>query len=88
VLKSFKHEIVFSHSASDAMSDKVIKSCNLGEEKGFNTHKRFGNTVSASVPLAMACAVKEGKLKNNTNVLIGFGSAGVSTAWCKFKFLT
>jgi 3-oxoacyl-[acyl-carrier-protein] synthase III len=39
------------------------------------------------VPLAMACALKEGRLKNNTNVLIGFGSAGVSTAWSKFKFL-
>jgi hypothetical protein len=31
--------------------------------------------------------LKEGRLKNNTNVLIGFGSAGVSTAWSKFKFL-
>jgi 3-oxoacyl-[acyl-carrier-protein] synthase III len=70
------------------MSDKVIKSCNLGEEKGYNTHKRFGNTVSASVPLAMGCAMKDGKLQNNTNVLTGFGSAGVSTAWSKFKFLT
>ncbi|OEU84845.1 MAG: hypothetical protein BA865_05520 [Desulfobacterales bacterium S5133MH4] len=88
VLKNFKHEIVFSHSASDAMSDKVIKSCKLGAETGYNTQKRFGNTVSASVPLAMGCALKEGKLKHNTNVLIGFGSAGVSTAWCKFKFLT
>lgn len=88
VVNSFKHEIVFSHAASDAMSDKVIKSCKLGENKGYNTHERFGNTVSASVPLAMACAMKDGKLKNNTNVLTGFGSAGVSTAWSKFKFLT
>ncbi len=88
VLNTFKHEIIFSHAASDAMSEKVIKTCKLGNEKGYNTHKRFGNTVSASVPLAMACALKEGKLKNNTNVLIGFGSAGVSTAWCRFKFLT
>jgi len=87
VLGSFKHEIVFSHAASDTMSEKVIQSCNLGQEKGYNTHKRFGNTVSASVPLAMACAMKEGKLRDNTNALIGFGSAGVSTAWCKFKFL-
>jgi 3-oxoacyl-[acyl-carrier-protein] synthase III len=87
VLNSFRHEIVFSHAASDAMSEKVIQSCKLGQEKGYNTHKRFGNTVSASVPLAMGCALKEGRLNNNTNVLIGFGSAGVSTAWSKFKFL-
>ena len=88
MLNSFKHEIVFSHAASESMTEKVVKSCNLGQEKAYKTYKRFGNTVSASVPLAMACAMKEGKLNNNTNVLIGFGSAGVSTAWCKFKFLT
>jgi 3-oxoacyl-[acyl-carrier-protein] synthase III len=88
VLNQFKHEIVFSHAASDAMSDKVIQSCKLGLDKGYNTHKRFGNTVSASVPLAMACAMKDGKLQHGTNVLTGFGSAGVSTAWSKFKYLT
>jgi 3-oxoacyl-[acyl-carrier-protein] synthase III len=88
VLNQFNHEIVFSHAASDAMSDKVIESCKLGEGKGYNTHKRFGNTVSASVPLAMGCALKDGRLKNGTNVLVGFGSAGVSTAWSKFRFLT
>lgn len=88
VLNQFHHEIVFSHAASDAMSDKVIESCKLGMDKGYNTHKRFGNTVSASVPLAMACAMKDGRLRHGTNVLTGFGSAGVSTAWSKFKFLT
>jgi len=87
-LNQFSHEIIFSHAASDAMSDKVIQSCKLGETKGYNTHKRFGNTVSASVPLAMALAMKDGKLKDGTNVLTGFGSAGVSTAWSRFKFLT
>jgi len=87
-LNQFRHEIIFSHAASDAMSDKVIQSCKLGDTKGYNTHKRFGNTVSASVPLAMALAMKDGKLKDGTNVLTGFGSAGVSTAWSRFKFLT
>lgn len=88
VLNTFKHEITFSHAASDAMSEKVVKSCKLGVKTAYNTHERFGNTVSASVPLAMSCAMKEGRLKDNTSVLIGFGSAGISTAWCKFKFLT
>ena len=85
---NFKHDIVFGHSASDAMSERVMKTCNLGVDKGYMTHKRFGNTVSASVPLGMASARDEGRLKDGTNVLIGFGSAGVSTAWCKLKFLT
>jgi len=86
-LNQFKHEIVFSHSASDAMSDRVIDTCKLGRETAYNIHRRFGNTVSASVPLAMSCAIKDGRLKQGTNVLIGFGSAGVTTAWAKFKFL-
>lgn len=88
ILGSFNHDIVFSHAASDAMSDRVIKACGLGEEKAYNTHRRFGNTVSASVPLGMSAARQEGRLRDGTNVLIGFGSAGVSTAWCKIKFLT
>jgi len=87
VLTSFNHKIIFSHSASDAMSERVIKACDLGIDKGYNIHKRFGNTVSASVPLGMSNAKEDGKLQDGTNVLIGFGSAGVSTAWCKFKFL-
>jgi len=88
VINMFNHEIIFGHAASDTMSEKVIKLCHLGEEKAYNTHWRFGNTVSAAVPLAMSCAIKEGRLADNTNVLIGSGSAGVSTAWCRFKFLS
>lgn len=88
VFANFKHDIAFSHSASDAMTERVMKTCNLGVETGYMTHKRFGNTVSASVPLGMSSAREEGRLKDGTNVLIGFGSAGVSTAWCKLKFLT
>jgi 3-oxoacyl-[acyl-carrier-protein] synthase-3 len=68
------------------MSNRVVKACGLGAEKAYNTHRRFGNTVSASVPLGMSTAREEGRLRDGTNVLIGFGSAGVSTAWCKVKF--
>ena len=84
----FKHDIVFTHAASDEALHKLLKICHLGMEKGYYTHNRFGNTVSASVPLAMSHAAKENKLEEGKNVILAFGSAGVSTAWCKFKYLT
>ena len=87
IISQFKPEIIFTHAASDAMSDRVLKKCNLDPAIAYNTHKRFGNTVSASVPLAMSYALKEGLLKHGAPVLIGFGSAGLTTAWAKFIFM-
>ncbi len=85
---TFKHDIVFTHAASDEALHKLLKVCHLGMDKGYYTHNRFGNTVSASVPLAMSHAAKEEKLEHGKNVIFAFASAGVSTAWCKFKYLT
>lgn len=84
----FEHDIVFTHAASDEALHKLLKVCKLGMDKGYYTHNRFGNTVSASVPLAMSHASKEEKLEDGKNVILAFGSAGVSTAWCKFKYFT
>jgi hypothetical protein len=41
--------------------------------------------VSASVPLAMGLAMDDGRLKTGDNVLVGFGSAGFTSAWCAFQ---
>jgi 3-oxoacyl-[acyl-carrier-protein] synthase III len=49
-------------------------------------HHRFGNTVSASVPLAMAVARDEGNLKDGDEVMLFVASAGVTTSLCKFTF--
>jgi 3-oxoacyl-[acyl-carrier-protein] synthase III len=84
-LKSFDYDILFSHAASDPMTEKVIKLSGLDKGKAYNIHARCGNTVSASVPLAMGLAMDDGSLKPDHNVMIGFGSAGFTSAWCAFQ---
>ncbi len=86
-IKEFKPDIAFGHAASDLAARQVAIECNQDPELYFYTHGRFANTVSASVPLAMYHARKEGRLRPDNNVLIGVASAGLTTAWSKFKFI-
>lgn len=85
---TFDPDIVFFHAASDGMSRKGMLQCGLDEEKGFYTHERFANTVSATIPLAMSTAALEGKLKHGAEVMLFVASAGISTALCRFRFLS
>jgi len=84
-IQKFPYDIIFGHAASDPMTEKVIKLSKLDTSKSYAIHSRYGNTVSASVPLAMGVAIDEGALKRGNDVLIGFGSAGFTSAWCAFK---
>jgi 3-oxoacyl-[acyl-carrier-protein] synthase III len=77
---------IFGHAASDGMSKFVLGKCNLDETKFHYMHHRYGNTVSSSVPLAMAVARDEGNLKNGDEILIFVASAGVTTSLCKLKY--
>ncbi len=80
-------DIVFGHAASDLAGEKVAVGCGRSPTIFYQTHSRFANTVSASVPLAMAHAVKEGRLKNGDNIAIAVASAGLTTVWARFRFM-
>jgi len=85
---TFDPEIVFFHAASDGMSRKGMRECGIDVEKGVYTHERFANTVSTTLPLAMSTAAAEGRLKEGDRVLCFVASAGISTALCRFRFLS
>jgi 3-oxoacyl-[acyl-carrier-protein] synthase III len=85
VVQQFRPDIAFSHSASDSMSERIARHLGIGPT--YLTHARFGNTVSASVPLGMATALKEDALRPGMNVLVGCASAGITTGWACFRFL-
>lgn len=74
------HDMVFIHAVSVPAVAKVVKILGLDPEKAFETHSRFGNTVSASLPLGMSVALEEGALHRGMQVLLLMGSAGVTTA--------
>jgi 3-oxoacyl-[acyl-carrier-protein] synthase III len=84
-INTFKYDIAFSHSASDAFTERVAQVLNLNN--AYLTHSLFGNTVSATIPLGMSHAIRQGDLKPGMKVLLGCGSAGVTTAWCRFRYL-
>lgn len=87
MINGYVPDIAFGHAASDGASTRVATECGAPPSLFYYTHSRFGNTVSASVPLAMACARSEGRLKDNQKVIIGMASAGLSTAWTRFRYL-
>jgi len=87
VLHRYEPNIVFGHAASDGASRLIAKQCNLANNSLFLGHHRFGNMVSASLPVAMATALEEGRLASGHSVLILVGSAGVTTGIAKMQYL-
>ena len=83
----FAPEICFLHAASDGLGERFLSAVDVPLERGVFTHRRFGNTVSASVPLGMAIAKEEGRLHPGMIASVFVGSAGVTTAVAQFRYL-
>ncbi|SDG22403.1 3-oxoacyl-[acyl-carrier-protein] synthase III [Sinosporangium album] len=86
--EKFEPDIVFGHSASDAASRYVVDSCGIDPGRYRFTHHKYGNTVSASVPLAMSDALASGDLADGDGVMVLMASSGVTTALARFTFKT
>jgi 3-oxoacyl-[acyl-carrier-protein] synthase-3 len=66
-------QIVF-HQASKLTLDSLVKVLKVNPEIVFSNIKDIGNTVSSSIPIAIADARKQNIIKPNSLVLIsGFG---------------
>ncbi len=81
-------DIVFFHAASDGMARDGMRQCGLDESIGYYSHHQFANTVSASIPLAMAAAAEQGRLEHGMRVIVAMASAGISTGLSRFTYLT
>lgn len=75
------HEIdlFIFHQANLFLIDHIRKKLNLEEDKVFNFMENVGNTVSSSIPIVLAEAIKSGKAKKGQSILLaGFG---VGLSW-------
>jgi 3-oxoacyl-[acyl-carrier-protein] synthase III len=73
-------DLVIPHQANARIIDHAASRLGIPEEKMFNNLDRYGNTSSASVPLALAEARDQGRLGAGDLVLmVGFG-AGLTWA--------
>jgi 3-oxoacyl-[acyl-carrier-protein] synthase III len=63
---------------SEAVTTDVERMIGLTAGTAYRTLAEFGNTVSASLPLAMSLASRQGVLRRGQTVLFIVGSAGIS----------
>jgi 3-oxoacyl-[acyl-carrier-protein] synthase-3 len=74
------------HQASKLVLDNIIRRLDLPHEKVFTNYPKVGNTVSASIPIALKDALSEKRLKNGDQVmLVGFG-VGYSWGGCLIEW--
>ncbi len=79
-------DYIVPHSANLRIIEAIAKDLNYPMEKVPESVTEFGNTSSASIPLAMAKSMKnEGIKKGDTLLLIGFGG-GLTFAGCIVKW--
>lgn len=74
------------HSANMRIIEAICKNVNLPVEKALESITYFGNTSSASIPLALHEGIKAGKVKKGDKImLLGFGGglayAGAIVTW-------
>jgi 3-oxoacyl-[acyl-carrier-protein] synthase-3 len=67
------------HQASKLVIENLIRTMSLNKDKVFTNFENVGNTVSASIPIALKDAHTQGRLnEGDTVILVGFG---VGLSW-------
>jgi 3-oxoacyl-[acyl-carrier-protein] synthase III len=67
-------KMIFPHQANIRIVDGAAKKLGVSSEKLFTNLHKYGNISSASIPVALNEAVRDGILKKGDNiVLVGFG---------------
>lgn len=62
------------HQASAIVLDNIVRHLGLPAQKVYSNLERVGNTVSASIPIALADALEAGRLSDGQRILVcGFG---------------
>lgn len=78
--------LLIPHQANKRIIDSAMRGLKLEEKQVFVNLDRYGNTSSASIPIALCEAAEAGQVKqNDTLVLVGFG-AGLTWAAATIKW--
>jgi 3-oxoacyl-[acyl-carrier-protein] synthase III len=78
-------DIAFAHSASRFAIEGIDQEIG-GLGRTVNLFEQFGNTVSASVPLAVCWSIEQGRLRRGMRMLYVVGSAGFSVGFAHFVY--
>lgn len=72
-------DLVIFHQANMRIINSAVKDLGIDESKVFNNLERYGNTSSASIPLALDEAFQEGRIQRGSHIL--FSGFGGGLAW-------
>ncbi len=79
-------DLFIFHQASKLVIDSIVDRLGLPEKKVFTNYRDIGNTVSATIPIALNNAVAAGRLRAGDEVmLVGFG-VGYSWGGCIIRW--
>lgn len=71
-------DLVIFHQANRTMLELIYKALGVPEAKRFYFLEKIGNTSGAATPLALAEAVRQGKVRPGSRVLLASFGAGLS----------
>jgi 3-oxoacyl-[acyl-carrier-protein] synthase-3 len=71
-------DLYIPHQANKRIIDHAARNLGIPQEKIFFNLQKYGNTSSASIPLCLAEAVAEGRLRKGTRVLMTGMGAGLT----------
>ncbi len=86
-------DLFVPHQANIRIIESAAKSLGLPMEKVFTNLEHYGNTSAASIPIAIAEAAEQGRLRPNDKVvMIGFGAgltwAAAAVTWGQPKLVS
>ena len=70
------------HQANLRINQKVQETLGLSDDQVFNTIQKYGNTTAATIPIGLADALKEGKIKRGDHII--FAAFGSGFSWGVF----
>lgn len=79
-------EVVVFHQPNLMLLKSIAARMGVADSKLITTFPEYGNTVAASIPLTLAKAVRQGKLKQGDYVLLAAIGAGFTSAAALIKW--
>jgi len=78
VMKETDVDTMIPHQANIRIIQATAKNLNISMDKVYTNIQRYGNTSSASIPIAMDEANREGRLRMGANILLVSFGAGLT----------
>ena len=77
---------IIPHQANKRIVDFARKRLRMPEEKMAVNIEKYGNTSSASIPIALDELVKDGKLKRGDKIILCAFGGGLADAACLIEW--